>query len=119
MNLALLSHQRATKANQNGIFKREIVPVEMKSKKGVKFYETDEHMIPDASMESMARLPAAFKKGGVVTAANASGINDAAAAVILMSKEKALELGIKPLMKIDQRCAEGVEPPELWDWVRQ
>jgi acetyl-CoA C-acetyltransferase len=108
--LALLSHQRATKANQEGTFKREIVPVEMKSKKGSKFYETDEHMIPDANKESMAALPAAFKKGGVVTAANASGINDAAAAVILMSKAKALELGIKPLMKLINVCAEGVAP---------
>lgn len=109
-DLALLSHQRATKANQEGIFKREIVPVEMKSKKGVKYYELDEHMIPDANKESMASLPAAFKKGGVVTAANASGINDAAAAVILMSKDKALELGLKPLMKLVNICAEGVAP---------
>lgn len=108
--LALLSHQRATKANLEGTFKREIVPVEMKSKKGSKFYETDEHMIPDANKESMAALPAAFKKGGVVTAANASGINDAAAAVILMSKDKALELGLKPLMKLINVCAEGVAP---------
>jgi acetyl-CoA C-acetyltransferase len=108
--LALLSHQRATKANQEGTFKREIVPVEMKSKKGSKFYDTDEHMIPDANKESMAALPAAFKKGGVVTAANASGINDAAAAVILMSKDKALELGLKPLMKLINVCAEGVAP---------
>ena len=109
-DLALLSHQRATKANQEGTFKREIVPVEMKSKKGIKLYEVDEHMIPDASKESMAALPAAFKKGGVVTAANASGINDAAAAVILMSKDKALELGLKPLMKLINVCAEGVAP---------
>jgi acetyl-CoA C-acetyltransferase len=108
--IALLSHQRATKASQEGIFKREIVPVEMKSRKGIKLYETDEHMIPDASTESMAKLPAAFKKGGVVTAANASGINDAAAAVILMSKDKALELGLKPLMKLINVCSEGVAP---------
>lgn len=109
-DLALLSHQRATKANQEGFFKREIVPVELKSRKGIKLYELDEHMIPDASKESMAALPAAFKKGGVVTAANASGINDAAAAVILMSKDKALELGLKPLMKLINVCAEGVAP---------
>ncbi|MCX5779502.1 MAG: thiolase family protein [Firmicutes bacterium] len=108
--LAVLSHQRATQANLDGVFKREIVPVEMKSKKGVKFYELDEHMIPDANKETMASLPAAFKKGGVVTAANASGINDAAAAVILMSKDKALELGLKPLMKLINVCAEGVAP---------
>lgn len=108
--LALLSHQRATRAVQEGIFKREIVPVELKSKKGVALYETDEHMIIDASLESMAKLPAAFKKDGVVTAANASGINDAAAAVIVMSKSKAAELGIKPLMKLVSFAAEGVDP---------
>ena len=94
---------------QNGIFKREIVPVELKSKKGVKLFENDEHMIPDASVESMAKLPPAFKKDGVVTAANASGINDAAAAVIVMSKEKALELGIKPLLKMINIVGEGVD----------
>jgi acetyl-CoA C-acetyltransferase len=107
--LALASHQKATAAMQNGIFKREIVPVELKSKKGVKLFENDEHMIPDASVESMAKLPPAFKKDGVVTAANASGINDAAAAVIVMSKEKAIELGIKPLLKMINIVAEGVD----------
>lgn len=108
--LALLSHQRATNAMKTGIFKREIVPVEIKTRKGSTFYENDEHMIPDANLESMAKLPPAFKKGGVVTAANASGINDAAAAVIVMSKEKAAELGIKPLMKLINITAEGVDP---------
>lgn len=109
--LALLSHQRATRAVKEGIFKREIVPVEIKSRKGSKFYETDEHMIPDASIEAMAKLPTAFKKGGVVTAANASGINDGAAAAVIMSRAKAKELGLKPLMKLVNICGEGVEPP--------
>ncbi len=108
--LALRSHQNATAAMQNGTFKREIVPVEIKSKKGVKLFENDEHMIPDASLEAMAKLPAAFKKGGLVTAANASGINDAAAAAVVMSKDKALELGIKPLLKMINIVAEGVDP---------
>lgn len=108
--LALMSHQRATRAVQEGIFKREVVAVELKSKKGIALFDNDEHMIPDASMESMAKLPAAFKKGGVVTAANASGINDAAAAVVVMSKSKAAELGIKPLMKMVNISAEGVDP---------
>lgn len=108
--LALMSHQRATNAVKTGIFKREIVPVEIKSKKGSKFYETDEHMIPDANLEAMSKLPSAFKKGGVVTAANASGINDAAAAVVVMSKEKATQLGIKPLLKMINICGEGVDP---------
>jgi len=108
--LALISHQRATRAVQEGIFKREIVPVEIKTKKGVKIYETDEHMIPDANLETMSKLPTAFKKDGVVTAANASGINDAAAAVIVMSMDKAEELGVKPLMKLINICGEGIDP---------
>ena len=108
--LALISHQRATRAVKDGTFKREIVPVEIKSKKGVKIFDTDEHMIPDANLEAMAKLPPAFKKDGVVTAANASGINDAAAAVIIMSRDKADELGIKPLMKLINICSEGVDP---------
>ena len=108
--LALISHRRATKAVLEGVFKREVVPVEIKTKKGVKVYETDEHMIPDANIEAMSALPSAFKKDGVVTAANASGINDAAAAVVLMSADKARELGVKPLMKMINICSEGVEP---------
>lgn len=108
--LALMSHQRATRAVKDGTFKREIVPVEIKTKKGITLYETDEHMIPDASLESMSKLPSAFKKGGVVSAANASGINDAAAAVIVMSKSKAQEMGLKPLMKLINICTEGVDP---------
>ncbi|MEN6463006.1 MAG: thiolase family protein [Syntrophomonas sp.] len=108
--LALISHQRATRANQDGTFEREIVPVEIKTKKKTWMYSKDEHMIPDANLEAMAKLPPAFKKGGVVTAANASGINDAAAAVIVMTKAKALELGLKPLMKLINICAEGVAP---------
>ncbi|MCL1790462.1 MAG: thiolase family protein [Peptococcaceae bacterium] len=108
--LALTSHQRATKAVQEGIFKREIVPVEVITRKATLTFDTDEHMIPDASIESMAKLKPAFKKDGVVTAANASGINDAAAAVVVMSKTKALELGIAPLMKMITITAEGVSP---------
>lgn len=67
-------------------------------------------MIPDANLEAMSKLPPVFKKGGVVTAANASGINDGAAAAIIMSKDKAEELGIKPLMKLINICGAGVEP---------
>lgn len=108
--LALMSHQRATRAVREGFFKDEIVPVEIKAKKGTILYETDEHMIPDANLEAMSKLPPAFKKDGVVTAANASGINDGAAAAVVMAKEKAEELGIKPLMKLVTICSEGVEP---------
>lgn len=108
--LALMSHQRATRAVQDGTFKREVIPVEIKTKKGITYYETDEHMLPNASLETMAKLPSAFKKGGVTTAANASGINDAAASAVIMSKKKADELGIKPLMKMINLSAEGVAP---------
>lgn len=109
--LALISHQRATRANQDGTFEREIVPVEIKGRRGkVTYFTKDEHMIPDANLEAMGKLPSAFKKGGVVTAANASGINDAAAAVILMSKKKALELGLKPLMRLINLSSGGVHP---------
>lgn len=108
--LALMSHQRATRARDDGTFEREIIPFEIKTRKGSTFYATDEHMIPDANLEKMAKLPPAFKKGGVVTAANASGINDGAAAVVIMSKDKALKLGLKPLMKLVNICHGGVAP---------
>lgn len=108
--LALISHQRATRAVREGIFKREIVPVEIKTKKGTALFENDEHMIVDATIESLAQLPPAFRKGGVTTSGNASGINDGAAAAILMSKKKAQELGIKPLMKLINVCSAGVDP---------
>lgn len=107
--LALMSHQRARAANEQGIFKREIVPVEIKTKKGTIVFDKDEHPM-DTNLEKMAKLPPAFKKGGIVTAANASGINDASAAAVFMSKKKAEELGIKPLMKLINICTEGVAP---------
>jgi acetyl-CoA C-acetyltransferase len=108
--LALLSHARAVKATDEGIFKREIVPVEIKVKKETKLFTTDEHPIRNASLETMSKLPTVFKKDGAVTAANASGINDGASAAILMSSRKAAELGIKPLMKLVNICDEGVDP---------
>lgn len=111
-NLALEGHQKACRAIEEGIFKREIVPVEVKGKKGkVTIFDTDEHPIRGANLEAMGKLKPAFKPdGGVVTAANASGINDAAAALVIMSKEKASELGLKPLMKLVNICGEGVAP---------
>lgn len=108
--LALLSHNRAVKATDEGTFKREIVPVEIKTKRETKLFTADEHPIRNASLEAMSKLPPVFKKDGVVTAANASGINDGASAAILMSREKASELGIKPLMKLVSICDEGVDP---------
>ena len=107
--LALLSHQRAVRASDEGRFEREIVPVPVKKGKKEYVFTHDEHPIRGASLESMAKLKPAFKKDGVVTAANASGLNDAAAAVVLMTKKKADELGIKPLMKLINICDEGVE----------
>ena len=83
--LALISHTRAVRAVDEGRFKREIVPVEIKTKNGVALFENDEHPIRGANLEKMAKLEPAFKKGGVVTPANASGINDASAAVVLMT----------------------------------
>ncbi len=108
--LAVISHSRCTKATSDGVFKREIVPVELKSKKGSTFFEVDENFIPNASMESVGKLKPAFKKDGVVTAANASSINDGASAVVIMSLEKAKALGIKPLMKLVSICNAGIEP---------
>jgi len=108
--LALLSHQRACKAIKAGLFKDEIVPVEIKTKKGTRIFDTDEHPREDASMESFSKLKPAFKKGGTVTAANASGLNDAAAAIIMMSAEKAEELGIKPLARVVASATGGVDP---------
>lgn len=108
--LAVMSHSRACKAIDEGKFKEEIVPVEIKTKKGVSVVDTDEHPIRGANMESMAKLPSAFIKEGVVTAANASGINDAAAAVVVMSQKKAEELGIRPLARMLYICGAGVEP---------
>lgn len=108
--LALISHTRCTTATKEGIFKREIVPVELKSKKGSTFFTDDENFIPDASLEKMAKLSPAFKKDGVVTAANASSINDGASAVVIMSLDKAKAMGIKPLMKLVSICNAGIDP---------
>ncbi|MDD4390442.1 MAG: thiolase family protein [Eubacteriales bacterium] len=108
--LALISHTRAAKAVGDGIFDREYVPVEIKSKKGSKFFGKDEHFIPGANLEAMGKLPPAFNKDGVTTAANASGINDGSAAIVLMTAKKAKELGVKPLAKLLSICTYGVDP---------
>lgn len=108
--LALLSHQRAAKAQSEGKFDEEIVPVEIKTRKGVTLFEKDEHIDYNVSLESLAKLRPAFVKEGVTTAGNASGINDGAAAAVIMSAQKAKELGLKPLMKLVNICSEGVDP---------
>lgn len=108
--LALISHTRAVHAANDGRFKREIVPIEIKTKKEVKHFDTDEHPLRDASMEKLSQLSPVFKKDGVVTAGNASGINDGASAAVIMSKDKASEIGVTPLLKLINICSEGVDP---------
>ncbi|RKO67417.1 thiolase family protein [Desulfofundulus salinus] len=108
--LALLSHQRAVAAIREGKFKKEIVPVEVKTRKGTVVIDTDEHPRPDTSLDALSKLRPVFKEGGTVTAGNASGINDAAAALILMAESKARELGVKPLAKIIATASFGVAP---------
>lgn len=102
------SHRRAAKAIQQGLFKEQIVPVELKSRKGVEPFTTDEHVRPDASMENLAKLKPVFKKDGTVTAANASGINDAAAAIVLMDAKTAKSH--KPMARLVAYAHAGVEP---------
>ena len=108
---AASSQQKACAAVAAGRFKDEIVPVEIPQKKGdPKIFDTDEYPKEGVTAEGIAKLRPAFKKDGRVTAANASGINDAAAALIVMSKEKADELGIKPLCTIKSYASAGVDP---------
>ncbi len=107
--LGVLSHQRAKKAITDGIFAQEIVPVVMKSKKGDVIFDTDERPM-DTSLEKMGKLKPAFIKDGTVTAGNASGINDAAAAVLLMSADKAKAMGLEPIVYIKGFAGGGVDP---------
>lgn len=106
----LISHQRARKAIKEGLFKDEIIPVRVPQKKGEPLiFDTDERPM-DTSLEKMAKLAPAFKKDGTVTAGNASGLNDAASAVVIMSREKAKELGIKPMGRMLSWANGGVDP---------
>ena len=108
--LGALSHQRARKAIADGLFKDEIAPVVIPQRKGDPVvFDTDERPM-DTSVEKMGKLRPAFKKDGTVTAGNASGINDAAAALLLMSDSKAKELGLKPLAKIKAYSSAGIDP---------
>jgi len=108
--LAVESHQRAAAAQAAGKFKDQILPVELKSRKGSTMFEVDEHVRGDVSVEGMAKLRTAFKKDGTVTAGNASGINDAAAAVVLMSAAAAQSRGLKPMAKLVGYALAGVDP---------
>lgn len=107
---ALTSQNRAEKAQKDGKFKDEIVPVELKTRKGTVVVEEDEYIRHGATIETMQKLRAAFKKDGTVTAGNASGINDGAAMLVLMSKEKADKLGLKYLAVIKGYATKGVDP---------
>lgn len=108
---ALTSQQRASRAINDGVFKDQILPIEIKSRKGIDIFEIDEHPKPNTTSETLAGLRAAFKKDGVVTAGNASGINDGACALILVNEEKAKKG--KPLARIISYGFGGVDPDEM------
>ena len=107
---AVNSQQKACAAIEAGKFKEEIVPVEIKKKKETVIFDTDEGPRPGTTAEGIAKLRPAFKKDGIVTAANSSGINDGAAAIIVMSEEKAKELGVTPMATWVAGELAGVEP---------
>jgi acetyl-CoA C-acetyltransferase len=108
---AVESHKRAAAAIAAGHFKSQIMPIELKSKKGSVMFDTDEHVRADSSMEGMAKLKAVFiKENGTVTAGNASGINDAAAAVVLMEKSAAAAKGLKPMARLVAYGHAGIDP---------
>ena len=106
---ALESNNRALAAIKNGIFKEEIIPVEVRVKKETSLFDTDEHP-RETSMELLGKLSTAFKKDGSVTAGNASAITDAAAALVVMSADKAKELGLKPMVTVRSYATGGVDP---------
>ena len=108
--LAVQSHQRAAKATAEGRFKEQILPIELKSRKGTVTFDTDEHIRPDANLEGMAKLKPVFSKEGSVTAGNAAGINDAAAAVVLADSDYAERKGLRPMGRLVAYAHAGVEP---------
>jgi acetyl-CoA C-acetyltransferase len=108
--LAVESHRRAAQAWEKGYFRDQIVPVELKSRKGTTLFERDEHFRADASLDGMAKLRTVFKKDGTVTAGNASGLNDAASAVVLATAEYAAAKGLKPLARLVGYSHAGCEP---------
>jgi acetyl-CoA C-acetyltransferase len=109
--LALESHRRASAATKAGHFKGQIVPVELKSRKGTVLFDADEHIRHDATMDDLAKLkPVFLKENGTVTAGNASGINDAASAVVLMERKAAEKAGLKPLARLVSYGHAGVDP---------
>lgn len=108
---SLSSQEKAINAIKNGKFRDEIVPIELKDRKGnITVFDTDEHPREGLTIEKLSTLKPVFKDGGSVTAANSSGINDGAAAVVMMSKDKAIELGIKPILSIKGYAVAGNSP---------
>jgi acetyl-CoA C-acetyltransferase len=108
---AAASHQKAERAVQSGAFKEEIAPIEVPAKSGTKVVEIDEHPRPGTTSEALAKLRAAFRKDkGTVTAGNASGINDGAAAILVMSARQASERGLEPFGTVESHASVGVEP---------
>jgi acetyl-CoA C-acetyltransferase len=109
-NYAAKSHNKAAKAIEKGLFKSQIVPIEIKSRKGSQIFDTDEHVRADTSTEKLATLKPYFKQNGTVTAATSSGINDGAAMLVLMSEQKAHEQGLQPIGRLIGYSRAGVEP---------
>lgn len=107
---AVLSHERAAASQQADVFAREIVPVQVPTRKGTRVIEQDEQIRPDTTVEQMAQLQPVFKRQGTVTAANASSINDGAASIVLASGQAVEEKGLQPLAKIISYAAVGVDP---------
>jgi acetyl-CoA C-acetyltransferase len=108
--LAIVSQQRAARAIAEGRFKEQIVPVEIASRKGTVLFDTDEHVRGDVTMEQLAKMKPAFKEGGSVTAGNASGLNDGAAAVVLATGEAVKAQGLKPLARLVSHGHAGLDP---------
>ena len=108
--LAVESHRRAAHAIDAGYFKTQILPVELRTRKATVVFDTDEHVRRDATMEGLAKLRPAFDAKGSVTAGNSSGLNDAAAAVVLMSAERAAQRGLQPLARLVGYSHAGVDP---------
>ena len=107
---ALESHKRAANALDKGYFKEQIVPIELKTRKGVEQFTTDEHVRKGVKIEDMQKLKAVFRKDGTVTAGNASGLNDAGAAIVMMEANAAKKAGAKPMARLVAYAHAGVDP---------
>jgi acetyl-CoA C-acetyltransferase len=108
--LAVESHQRAARAIEQGYFKEQVLPVSVRQRRETVEFVNDEHVRPDVTVESLSKLRPVFNKDGSVTAGNASGINDAAAAVVLMNRDEAEARGLKPMARLVGYAFAGVDP---------